>query len=73
LETEGTAASTKTDFYIGNYEEEVIPLGNVRKIHYFSGAIYNDLNGSWGINFGKTLHKIILILLLEPVIIQESV
>ncbi|MEA4936999.1 MAG: FG-GAP-like repeat-containing protein [Paludibacter sp.] len=28
-----------TRYYIGDYEEEVFPNGNIRKIHYLSGAV----------------------------------
>jgi len=31
-----------TRYYLGGYEEEVYKNGNVRKIHYLSGAIYID-------------------------------
>ncbi|MDD3321631.1 MAG: hypothetical protein PHS59_09325 [Paludibacter sp.] len=31
---------TLTRYYIGDYEEEVLANGNVRKIHYLSGAIF---------------------------------
>ena len=31
-----------TKYYVGNYEEENTSNGNVRKIHYLSGAIYVD-------------------------------
>ena len=30
---------TTTRYYIGDYEEEITPDGNVRKIHYLSGAV----------------------------------
>jgi RHS repeat-associated protein len=32
-------------YYLGNYEEEINALGNVRKIHYLSGAIFIQNNG----------------------------
>lgn len=31
-------AATVTKYYVGNYEEEINALGNVRKIHYLSGG-----------------------------------
>lgn len=31
-----------TRYYLGNYEEEVLANGNIRKIHYLSGAIFID-------------------------------
>ena len=34
-----------TRYYVGNYEEEVAPNGNVRKIHYLSGAMLVQNNG----------------------------
>jgi RHS repeat-associated protein len=36
---------TTTHYYLGDYEEEVNSLGNVRKIHYLSGAIFIQNNG----------------------------
>lgn len=33
---------TLTRYYLGDYEEEHSPDGNIRKIHYLSGAIYID-------------------------------
>ena len=35
----------QTRYYVGNYEEEVDKNGNVRKIHYLSGAILIQNNG----------------------------
>ena len=43
VQTQGTASLTK--YYLGNYEEEVNAAGNVRKIHYLSGAILIQNNG----------------------------
>ncbi len=34
-----------TRYYVGNYEEEVLPNGNVRKIHYLSGAVLIQTTG----------------------------
>lgn len=33
---------TLTRYYVGDYEEEVMANGNIRKIHYLSGAIFID-------------------------------
>jgi len=38
-------AATLTRYYVGNYEEEVLANGNVRKIHYLSGAILIQTTG----------------------------
>ncbi len=38
-------APTLTRYYLGDYEEEVNAAGNVRKIHYLSGAILIQNNG----------------------------
>ena len=43
VQTQGTASLTK--YYLGNYEEEVNAAGNVRKIHYLSGAMLIQNNG----------------------------
>ena len=43
VQTQGTASLTR--YYVGNYEEEVAPNGNVRKIHYLSGAMLVQNNG----------------------------
>jgi RHS repeat-associated protein len=34
-----------TRYYVGNYEEEILPNGNVRKIHYLSGAVFIQTTG----------------------------
>ena len=42
-QTQGTP--TLTRYYVGDYEEEVDALGNVKQIHYLSGAILVRANG----------------------------
>ena len=36
----------QTRYYVGDYEEEIDALGNIRKIHYLSGAIMVQENGA---------------------------
>ena len=36
----------QTRYYVGDYEEEIDALGNIRKIHYLSGAIMVQENGT---------------------------
>jgi len=43
-----------TRYYLGNYEEEVSPNGNIRKIHYLPNAVYIQNNGKDSLLF---MHK----------------
>ncbi len=51
------AGNTTTFYYLGDYEEEVKPNGNIRKIHYLhGGGILIHENGQESLFYGYTDH-----------------
>ena len=51
VQTQGGTSLTK--YYLGDYEEEIDQLGNVKKIHYLSGgAMMINLNGVETLYYG---------------------